>query len=119
MKIVLAGGSGHLGQLLVRDLTQQGHKVAILSRSSRDLASAASWDGRHLGPWATVVDGADAVINLAGRSVNCRYTKTNLQEMLASRVDSTRAIGLAITAAKRPPRVWLQMSTATIYAHRF
>jgi uncharacterized protein (TIGR01777 family) len=59
------------------------------------------------------------VINLAGRSVNCRYTATNLTEMLTSRVDSTRAIGLAIQQAHRPPRVWLQMSTATIYAHRF
>jgi uncharacterized protein (TIGR01777 family) len=59
------------------------------------------------------------VINLAGRSVNCRYTKENLAEMMASRVDSTRVIGEAIAAANHPPRVWLQMSTATIYAHTF
>ena len=59
------------------------------------------------------------VINLAGRTVNCRYTDANMKEMMSSRVDSTRAVGLAIARAARPPRVWLQMSTATIYAHRF
>ncbi len=72
-----------------------------------------------MGAWARELDGADAVINLAGRSVNCRYTKTNLTEMLASRVDSTKIIGEAIERARRPPGVWLQMSTATVYAHRF
>ena len=65
------------------------------------------------------LEGADAVINLAGRSVNCRYTAANLREMMDSRVDSTRAVGLAIERATGSPRVWLQMSTATIYAHRF
>lgn len=65
------------------------------------------------------MDGADAVINLAGRSVNCRYHKSNLTEMLASRIDSTRAVARAIEAASRPPGVWLQASTATLYAHRF
>jgi uncharacterized protein (TIGR01777 family) len=78
-----------------------------------------SWDARTLGPWAREIDGADAVVNLAGRSVNCRYTRANLDAMMSSRVDSTRAVGLAIEGAARPPRVWLQMSTATIYAHRF
>jgi len=77
------------------------------------------WDGRTLGPWASEIDGADVVINLAGRSVNCRYTDSNMKAMMDSRVDSTRVIGLAIENAARPPRVWLQMSTATIYAHRF
>jgi uncharacterized protein (TIGR01777 family) len=77
------------------------------------------WDGRTVGDWARELDGADAVINLAGRSVSCRYTAENLAAMMSSRVDSTRAVGLAIEQAARPPRVWLQMSTATIYAHRF
>src|SRR4051812_14136768 len=119
MKIVLAGGTGHLGHLLARDLTQRGHQTVVLSRSRATAPGRIQWDGRHAGPWVQAVDGADAVINLAGRSVNCRYTKDNLQEMMGSRVDSTRAIGEAIQAAKRPPRIWLQMSTATIYAHRF
>src|SRR5262249_3897482 len=80
---------------------------------------AIAWDGRTLGPWANEIDGADAVINLAGRNVNCRYSDANKRAMMSSRVDSTRAVGLAIARAARPPRVWLQMSTATIYAHRF
>jgi uncharacterized protein (TIGR01777 family) len=78
-----------------------------------------AWDGRTLGPWAREIDGADVVINLAGRSVNCRYTPKNREAMMSSRVDSTRVVGLAVAQAKRPPRVWLQMGTATIYAHRF
>jgi hypothetical protein len=77
------------------------------------------WDGKTLGPWANEIDGADVVINLAGRSVNCRYHERNLAAMMSSRVDSTRIVGVAIAAAKNPPRVWLQASTATIYAHRY
>jgi len=73
----------------------------------------------HPAPWADELDGADLVLNLAGRSVNCRYTNANLQAMMDSRVDSTRVVGEAITRAVRPPGVWMQMSTATIYAHRF
>lgn len=119
MKVVLPGGSGHLGHVLTRALHQGGHDVVVLSRRPCSHARAVQWDGRTLGRWISELDGADAVINLAGRSVNCRYTKANLTEMLASRVDSTHAVGLAIEHARRPPAVWLQMSTATIYAHRF
>jgi len=75
------------------------------------------WDGERLGPWAREVDGCDVVINLAGRSVSCRYTKENLTAMMRSRVRSARVVGQAIAVAGRPPRAWLQMSTATIYAH--
>lgn len=117
MKTVLAGGTGHLGRILICSLGGQGHELVVLSR--RGGAGMVDWDGRTLGAWARELDGADAVINLAGRSVNCRYNRKNLGEMLDSRVESTRAIGQAIERAARPPRVWLQMSTATIYAHRF
>jgi uncharacterized protein (TIGR01777 family) len=72
-----------------------------------------------MGAWAAELDGADGVINLAGRSVNCRYTAENRREILLSRVLSTHAVGEAIQRASRPPAVWLQSSTATIYAHRF
>ena len=119
MKLVLAGGTGQLGQILARSLDRQGHEIVVLSRRPRPDRNVVQWDGRSLGPWADVVDGADGVINLAGRSVNCRYTRANLRAMMASRVESTRAVGRAIERAARPPRVWLQMSTATIYAHRF
>lgn len=78
-----------------------------------------AWDGRTLGDWVQAIDGADLVLNLAGRSVDCRYTRSNLDEMMRSRVDSTRIVGRAIAQSTQPPPLWLQMSTATIYAHRF
>ena len=77
-----------------------------------------AWDAKTVGAWAAELEGADAVVNLAGRVVNCRYNAANRREILDSRVDSTRAVGLAVRRAARPPRVWLQASTATIYAHR-
>lgn len=77
------------------------------------------WNGETLGDWTKAIDGADVVINLAGRNVNCRYDAANRQEIMRSRVNSTRAIGAAIAGAWHPPRVWLQASTATIYAHRY
>lgn len=114
MKIVIPGGTGQIGGVLRRALTKAGHEVVIVSRSS-----GVRWDGRTLGAWAREVDGADVVVNLAGRSVSCRYTKENLTEMMRSRVESARVVGEAIAKADNPPGVWLQMSTATIYAHRF
>ena len=77
------------------------------------------WDAATLRDWAREVDGADVVINLAGRNVNCRHTPANRRAIMDSQVDSTRAVGAAIGRAKNPPRVWLQASIATIYAHRF
>lgn len=118
MKIVIPGGTGQLGGVLVRAFRARGHEVVVLSRGPSS-AGIVSWDGRTVGAWAREIEGAGAVINLAGRSVNCRYTKTNMQQMLDSRVDSTEAVGAAIAKVSRPPAVWLQMSTATIYAHRF
>lgn len=117
MKFVLPGGTGQLGQVLAAHWAGQGHEVTLLTRSPRGQNELA-WDGATLGPWASALDGADVVVNLAGRSVNCRYIAKNLRDMLDSRVDSTRVVGEAIAAAKRPPRVWLQASTATIYSHR-
>jgi uncharacterized protein (TIGR01777 family) len=120
MKIVMPGGSGHVGTVLARAFARDGHEVVVLSRrpSARPWR-VATWDGATLGEWARELDGADAVINLAGRSVNCRYTAANRRDILESRVRSTRAVGEAIAQSRRPPRVWLQASTATIYAHRY
>lgn len=118
MKIVLAGGTGQVGELLRRALTTS-HEVTVLTRNPRGRPGHIPWDARTRGDWCASLEGANAVINLAGRSVNCRYTKANLQEMMDSRVNSARVIGEAIAACKLPPRVWLQMSTATIYAHTF
>lgn len=118
MKVVIPGGTGQVGAVLARALVAKGHDVVVLSRGGTSDARLVTWDGRTVGPWAAELDGADVVVNLAGRSVNCRYTRENLEAMMSSRVDSTRAVGLAIGQAKRPPPLWLQMSTATIYAHR-
>lgn len=120
MKIVLAGGSGQLGTVLARAFHDEQHEVVVLSRAAVSGPwRGVAWDARSLGPWAAELDGADVVINLAGRSVNCRYTAANRRSIMDSRVASTRVVGEAIMRAERPPRVWLQMSTATIYAHRF
>jgi uncharacterized protein (TIGR01777 family) len=78
-----------------------------------------AWDGRKVGEWAKELNGADVVINLAGRSVNCRYNAGNRREILESRVQSTSVLGLAIAGLEHPPRLWLQAGTATIYAHRY
>ncbi|MGA5823179.1 TIGR01777 family oxidoreductase [Kitasatospora sp. NPDC094028] len=116
MKIVLPGGTGHVGRLLEHEWSAAGHEVTVLTRGPGG-GRRVHWDGRSLGSWAETIDGSDVVVNLAGRSVDCRYTAANLRSMMDSRVDSTRAVGEAIAAAARPPRLWLQMSTATIYAH--
>ena len=116
---MIPGGTGQVGAVLTRAFRDRGDDVVVLSRGGTSDARVVAWDGRTVGPWVSEIDGADLVINLAGRSVNCRYTDANLQAMMNSRVDSTRAVGLAIERAVRPPPVWLQMSTATIYAHRF
>jgi hypothetical protein len=120
MTIVIPGGSGQVGTVLARAFHTQGHHVVVLSRRS-DVRPwrVVRWDGATLGDWRREVDGSDVVINLTGRSVNCRYTAANRQEILQSRVSSTAAIGQAIGEAKRPPRAWLQASTATIYSHRY
>ncbi len=120
MKIVIPGGSGQVGHLLARAFHKEGHEVIVLSRQPSMEAPwrSAAWDPRTPGSWTAELEGADAVINLAGRSVNCRYTPENRRAIMDSRVDSTRVIGEAISRAANPPRLWLQASTATIYAHR-
>ena len=100
-----------------------GHDVVVLSRTAaRDATGSVrqvEWDGETVGPWAAELEGADAVVNLAGRSVNCRYTPANRRAILDSRVRSAEAVGAAIARCVEPPRVWLQSSTATIYSHRY
>ena len=116
----MTGGSGFLGTMLARAFVRRGDEVVVVSRHPGVGGwRSVRWDGRSLGPWAREFDAADAVINLAGRSVNCRYNAENRREILDSRVRSTHAVGEAIIRAARPPRVWLQASTATIYAHRY
>jgi len=121
-RVVLAGGSGFCGQLLADWLSARGWEIVVLTRSAdgvRNPARAVLWDAKTLGPWAKELDGAAAVINLTGRSVNCRYNETNRRLILDSRVLSTRVIGEAIGQCAVPPPIWLNASTATIYRHSF
>jgi uncharacterized protein len=109
---VIPGGSGQIGAILAREWADD--EIVVIGRDA-----PVRWDGRSLGPWADALDGADVLVNLAGRSVNCRYGEANRRAIIDSRVESTRVLGEALTRVSRPPRVWLQSSTATIYAHRF
>jgi uncharacterized protein (TIGR01777 family) len=121
MKIVLPGGSGQVGTILARAFHEHGDEVVVLSRTQSNTRPwrSVAWDGETLGPWTTEFEGADAIINLAGQSVNCRYTAANRRIIIDSRVKSTRIVGQAIAETDNAPRVWLQASTATLYAHRY
>jgi uncharacterized protein (TIGR01777 family) len=121
-KIILAGGSGFLGTALARQFAGFGDEVIVLTRSAKqrdDGVREVAWDAKNLGVWAPLVDGADVVINLTGKSVDCRYTEKNQAAIISSRVDSTRVLGQAIARCSKPPALWLNASSATIYKHTF
>jgi uncharacterized protein len=121
-RIVIAGGRGFIGHLLTEALVSGNNDIVVLTRSPGPAVESirqVQWDGQTLGDWTMELDGARALINLAGRSVNCRYNEQNRHEILESRVDSTRVLGEAIARCNTPPRVWLNASTATIYKHTF
>ncbi|MFN0276978.1 MAG: TIGR01777 family oxidoreductase [Pyrinomonadaceae bacterium] len=121
MKIVIPGGSGQVGTALARAFSKNGEEVVVLSRGGLQADHRiVQWDGKTLNSrWVDEIDGSDVIIGLAGRSVNCRYNETARREIMDSRVDSVRVLGEAIAKASSPPKVWLQSSTATIYAHSF
>src|SRR5437764_10258620 len=110
MKIVIAGGSGQVGQLLARAFQKDGHDVVILSRqrNAQKVGRIVLWDARTLGDWCAEFEGADVVINLTGKSVNCRYTAKNRREIMRSRVDSNPVVGQAIIREPRPARDGVQ-----------
>ncbi|HEV7743838.1 MAG TPA: TIGR01777 family oxidoreductase [Pyrinomonadaceae bacterium] len=121
MKIVIPGGSGQVGTILARAFHQRGDDVVVLSRTQNSATPwrTMKWDGESRGDWTAEFEGADVIINLAGQSVNCRYTEANRRVIVESRLKSTKVIGEVIAAAAIAPRLWLQASTATIYAHRY
>lgn len=120
MKIVIPGGSGQVGHILARAFHRRGDEVVVLSRNPAARPwRVVPWDGVSLGNWQAELEACDAVINLAGRSVNCRYNPRNRAEILNSRLNSTAILGQAIAKTRQKPRVWLQAGTATIYAHRY
>jgi uncharacterized protein (TIGR01777 family) len=119
-KIIIAGGSGFLGRALAQKFVAHGDEVNVLTRSPKPHTVGVRevmWDAKTVGDWASLIDGADVVLNLTGKSVDCRYTEKNRRAIIASRVNSTRAIGEAITRATKPPRVWLNASSPTLYKH--
>jgi len=121
-KIILAGGSGFLGKALATHFQTGGYEIVVLTRSPKpavDGVREVLWNAKTIGDWGSELEGATAVINLTGRSVNCRYHERNRKLIMESRVDSTRVIGEAIAKCKSPPPVWLNASTATIYKHTF
>jgi uncharacterized protein (TIGR01777 family) len=118
LRIVIPGGSGQIGRILARHFHAQGHAVTVLARHPAVVPwRTVLWDAQEPGGWAHELDGADLVINLAGRSVNCRYNPANRREIKESRVRTTRLLGEAIAHMSNPPVLWMNASTATIYRH--
>ena len=118
LRIVIPGGNGQVGTILSRYFHAQGHEVVVLARKSVPAPwRIAKWDGEHLGDWTPELEHSDVVINLAGRSVNCRYTAANRKAIMDSRTVTTRLLGRAIGQLAHPPRLWMNASTATIYRH--
>ena len=117
-RVVIAGGTGFLGTSLAGFLAQRGFSVALLSRhrpTDRLPWDHFVWDARTVGPWAEQLDGAAALINLAGRTVDCIKTPDHCDEILRSRVEATRVLGIALTQVPNPPPIWVQMATAHRY----
>lgn len=115
-RIVLAGGSGFLGKVLAGELARRGWEIVNLTRSPRSAVdSDVAWDGVSVGEWSRCLDGAAALVNLTGRSVDCRYNRKNRAEIVDSRINSVRAVGTAIRRSHRPPPVWVQASSLAIY----
>jgi uncharacterized protein (TIGR01777 family) len=120
LRIVLPGGSGQVGTILARHFHSQGHGVVVLARRVTPAPwKVVLWDAVTTGRWCDELENAGLVINLAGRSVDCRYTDKNRQEIKYSRTQSTRIVGEAIRQTKNPPKIWMNASTATIYRHEF
>jgi uncharacterized protein len=118
LRIVIPGGSGQLGQILARSFQERGHYVTVLTRGPYTAPwQTVHWDGATLGPWTQHIEGADVCINLAGRSVNCRYHAAHRKSIYDSRIDTTRLLNHVIANLADPPTVWLNASTATIYRH--
>lgn len=119
-KIIIFGANGFLGTVLSRYLVGKGYEVFGVVRSvsqKEEGVTYLNWDAMTLGEWSSSLEGAFAIVNLAGRTVNCRYNEKNKAEILESRVETTALIGKAISLCESPPTVWLNSSTATIYQH--
>lgn len=119
-KIIIAGGTGFLGQVLVQYFKTKCDQIVILSRrklAQQENVQYHQWDGEQLGDWSKYLENADVLINLTGKSVDCRYNTKNKKRILDSRVNATEILGHAVRVCDHPPKVWINSSTATIYRH--
>ena len=132
-KIVIAGGTGFIGNAItnyfgreneiviltrnVNDQNNNAHGKFVIEKELRENVRLVQWNAKDAGAWCKEIDGCDIVINLAGKSVNCRYNEKNKQEIFDSRTNSTKAIGEAVRNAVVPPKLWINAASATIYPH--
>jgi len=114
--IIIAGGTGFLGQVLKSYFSEKGYNIKILTRKPSK-PNHIYWNAKELDHWTSSLEGADVLINLTGKSVDCRYTEANKKLIYDSRIDSTHILGLAMNLCENPPKVWFNSSTATIYRH--
>ncbi|MEL7146435.1 MAG: TIGR01777 family oxidoreductase, partial [Bacteroidota bacterium] len=118
--IVIAGGTGFIGRLLTGEFIKKGYHVTILSRrhhQNKEAISYVKWDGVEEGAWCSVLENAEGLINLNGKSVNCRYNKANKEAIYDTRISATNVLGKAVGQCRNPPKVWINASSATIYEH--
>ena len=119
-KIILAGGSGFIGQILAGHFTGKGDEVIVLTRNNNSKTGNVKyvhWDGQTPGAWINELEGSDVLINLTGKSVNCRYNEKNKKEIFSSRLNATNVLGKALNSLKYPPPLWINAASATIYRH--
>lgn len=118
-RVVLAGGSGFLGGILAREFAARGAEVVVLTRTPRERPGGGvrdvRWDGAAEGAWEEALEGADLIVNLTGRSVNCRYDAANRAEIVGSRTDSVAALARAIAGCSAPAPLWIQAGSLAIY----
>src|ERR1039458_3588316 len=118
LRLVIPGGSGQVGNILARHFHAQGHDVVVFARRITPAPwRVVNWDGMSLGNWTSELENADVLINLAGKSVDCRYTLANRRAIIESRIQTTHLLGQASGHCARPPRLWMNASSATIYRH--
>lgn len=118
-KVILAGGSGFLGKCIIDHFKSNAQIIVLTRGESRNNENVqyVQWDGKTLGTWAELFDGTDVLINLNGKSVDCRYTEQNKKLIYSTRLASTEVLGKAVQQCKNPPKLWINSSSATIYRH--
>lgn len=119
MKIIIAGGTGFIGSELVQHFEKQNHQVIVLGRNNENKTNVITWDGKTVGDWKQELKGTDVLINLTGKSVDCRYTEQNKKVIFDSRTNSIEVLEKAFNEINETPRIWIQAATATIYRDEY